>query len=198
MGYVLSRVAVFDHDPPRTSLSISHPSPARRSITHRSFRIMPTVTVDGEKSFQVESGKKLVLAIEDAGIDICIAAAETAVHNVPGQILGGEVAEPEEMKSSAWHARKTSAQHSAVLPGSRQIRSLGRGRQYVLRFKDRTRARASGLTWFRARCRMPNDGGTPCVSEGRATRFSHFPVPRQVIVPREMSVLDTGLHRSWE
>ena len=31
---------------------------------------MPTVTVEGEKSFEVPSGKKLVLAIEDAGIDI--------------------------------------------------------------------------------------------------------------------------------
>jgi ferredoxin len=31
---------------------------------------MPTVTVEGEKSFEVDSGKKLVLAIEDAGIDI--------------------------------------------------------------------------------------------------------------------------------
>lgn len=31
---------------------------------------MPTVTVEGEKSFEVEPGKKLVLAIEDAGIDI--------------------------------------------------------------------------------------------------------------------------------
>jgi ferredoxin len=31
---------------------------------------MPTVTVQGEKSFEVEEGKKLVLAIEDAGIDI--------------------------------------------------------------------------------------------------------------------------------
>jgi ferredoxin len=31
---------------------------------------MPTVTVEGEKAFEVESGKKLVLAIEDAGIDI--------------------------------------------------------------------------------------------------------------------------------
>jgi len=31
---------------------------------------MPTVTVEGEKSFEVESGRKLVLAIEDAGIDI--------------------------------------------------------------------------------------------------------------------------------
>jgi ferredoxin len=31
---------------------------------------MPRVTVEGEKSFDVEAGKKLVLAIEDAGIDI--------------------------------------------------------------------------------------------------------------------------------
>ena len=31
---------------------------------------MPTVTVEGEKSFEAPAGKKLVLAIEDAGIDI--------------------------------------------------------------------------------------------------------------------------------
>jgi ferredoxin len=31
---------------------------------------MPTVTVEGEKSFEVEAGTKLVLAIEDAGIDV--------------------------------------------------------------------------------------------------------------------------------
>ena len=31
---------------------------------------MPIVTVEGEKSFEVEPGKKLVLAIEDAGVDI--------------------------------------------------------------------------------------------------------------------------------
>lgn len=31
---------------------------------------MPTVTVEGEKSFDVADGKKLVLGIEDAGIDI--------------------------------------------------------------------------------------------------------------------------------
>lgn len=31
---------------------------------------MPDVTVEGEKTFAVESGTKLVLAIEDAGIDI--------------------------------------------------------------------------------------------------------------------------------
>jgi ferredoxin len=31
---------------------------------------MPQVTVAGESTFEVEPGKKLVLAIEDAGIDI--------------------------------------------------------------------------------------------------------------------------------
>lgn len=31
---------------------------------------MPTVTIHGEKTVEVEAGKKLVLAIEDAGIDI--------------------------------------------------------------------------------------------------------------------------------
>jgi ferredoxin len=31
---------------------------------------MPVVTVEGENAFEVEPGKKLVLAIEDAGIDI--------------------------------------------------------------------------------------------------------------------------------
>jgi ferredoxin len=31
---------------------------------------MPTVTVEGEKPFEVAAGTKLVLAIEDAGIDI--------------------------------------------------------------------------------------------------------------------------------
>ena len=31
---------------------------------------MPTVNVEGEKSFETEPGTKLVLAIEDAGIDI--------------------------------------------------------------------------------------------------------------------------------
>ena len=31
---------------------------------------MPTVTVEGEKSFEVQPGTKLVLAIEDAGVDI--------------------------------------------------------------------------------------------------------------------------------
>ena len=52
---------------------------------------MPTVTVDGEKSFEVDPGKKLVLAIEDAGIDImhrCGGNARCTTCRV--QILGGD------------------------------------------------------------------------------------------------------------
>ncbi len=54
---------------------------------------MPTVTVEGEKSFEVESGKKLVLAIEDAGIDImhkCGGNARCTTCRV--QVLAGEPA----------------------------------------------------------------------------------------------------------
>jgi len=52
---------------------------------------MPTVTVESEKSFEVESGKKLVLALEDAGIDIlhrCGGNARCTTCRV--QILAGE------------------------------------------------------------------------------------------------------------
>src|SRR5437763_16769142 len=52
---------------------------------------MPTVTVEGEKSFEVDPGKKLVLAIEDAGIDImhrCGGNARCTTCRV--EILGGE------------------------------------------------------------------------------------------------------------
>ena len=52
---------------------------------------MPTVTVQGEKAFEVEAGKKLVLAIEDAGIDIlhrCGGNARCTTCRV--EILGGD------------------------------------------------------------------------------------------------------------
>ena len=54
---------------------------------------MPTVTVESEKSFEAESGKKLVLALEDAGIDIlhrCGGNARCTTCRV--QILAGEPA----------------------------------------------------------------------------------------------------------
>jgi ferredoxin len=60
---------------------------------------MPTVTVEGENSFEVEAGKKLVLAIEDAGIDIlhrCGGNARCTTCRV--QVLSGELAPMEELE----------------------------------------------------------------------------------------------------
>ncbi len=52
---------------------------------------MPTVTVDGETTFEVAAGTKLVLAIEDAGIDImhrCGGNARCTTCRV--QVTGGD------------------------------------------------------------------------------------------------------------
>jgi len=52
---------------------------------------MPTVTIHGEKATEVEAGKKLVLAIEDAGIDIlhrCGGNARCTTCRV--QVLAGD------------------------------------------------------------------------------------------------------------
>jgi ferredoxin len=60
---------------------------------------MPTVTVEGMPSFEAESGKKLVLAIEDSGIDImhkCGGNARCTTCRV--QILGGEPGPMEELE----------------------------------------------------------------------------------------------------
>ena len=60
---------------------------------------MPTVTVEGEKSFEVEPGKKLVLAIEDAGIDIlhrCGGNARCTTCRV--QIVAGDLAPMEALE----------------------------------------------------------------------------------------------------
>jgi ferredoxin len=60
---------------------------------------MPTVTVEGASSFEVEPGKKLVLAIEDAGIDImhrCGGNARCTTCRV--QMLEGEPAPMEELE----------------------------------------------------------------------------------------------------
>jgi ferredoxin len=60
---------------------------------------MPTVTVEGEKSFEVEPGRKLVLAIEDAGIDImhrCGGNARCTTCRV--QVLAGTPPPMEELE----------------------------------------------------------------------------------------------------
>lgn len=58
---------------------------------------MPTVTVEGEKSFEVAPSTKLVLAITDAGIDImhrCGGHARCTTCRV--QVISGDLAPMEE------------------------------------------------------------------------------------------------------
>ena len=80
----------------------------------RSSRAMPTVTVEGEKSFEVEPGKKLVLAIEDAGIDImhrCGGNARCTTCRV--QVVAGEPAPMGDLERDGWPARRASGPTSA-------------------------------------------------------------------------------------
>ncbi|MDB5352589.1 MAG: ferredoxin [Planctomycetota bacterium] len=60
---------------------------------------MPTVTVEGEKPFEVQAGTKLVLAIEDAGIDIlhrCGGNARCTTCRV--QVVSGHFAPMDELE----------------------------------------------------------------------------------------------------
>lgn len=62
---------------------------------------MPTVTVEGEKAFEVAPGTKLVLAIEDAGIDImhkCGGNARCTTCRV--QLVSGDAGPIEELERS--------------------------------------------------------------------------------------------------
>ncbi len=82
-GAALDGVLSFE---PRRQVFKCSPGFALRRIA-----LVPIVTVEGEKSFEVEPGKKLVLAIEDAGIDImhrCGGNARCTTCRV--QIVAGE------------------------------------------------------------------------------------------------------------
>jgi len=62
---------------------------------------MPNVTVEGEKTFPVEAGKKLVLAIEDSGVDImhrCGGNARCTTCRV--QVIAGEPGPMEELEQA--------------------------------------------------------------------------------------------------
>lgn len=63
---------------------------------------MPQVTVEGEKSFEVEAGKKLVLALEDNGIDVlhrCGGNARCTTCRV--EIVAGHVPPQSEVERDA-------------------------------------------------------------------------------------------------
>ena len=100
---------------------------------------MPTVTVEGEKSFDVEPGKKLVLAIEDAGIDImhrCGGNARCTTCRV--QVIAGDPGLTRDLE------RERLAQEASLGPDIRlscQIRV-----QADLRVNVLGRAAASGVT----------------------------------------------------
>jgi ferredoxin len=60
---------------------------------------MPKVTVEGEKTFEVQAGTKLVLAIEDAGIDVlhrCGGNARCTTCRV--QVVSGQLPEMETLE----------------------------------------------------------------------------------------------------
>ena len=63
---------------------------------------MPSVTVEGEKTIEAEAGKKLVLALEDGGIDIlhrCGGNARCTTCRV--EIVSGEVPPMSELEREA-------------------------------------------------------------------------------------------------
>ena len=63
---------------------------------------MPIVTVEGEKSFEVEAGKKLVLGLEDNGIDVlhrCGGNAHCTTCRV--EIVEGSVSAQSDMEREA-------------------------------------------------------------------------------------------------
>jgi ferredoxin len=63
---------------------------------------MPKITVEGEQTFEAEAGKKLVLCLEDAGIDIlhrCGGNARCTTCRV--EILSGDVPPMSDKERSA-------------------------------------------------------------------------------------------------
>jgi ferredoxin len=99
---------------------------------------MPTVTIEGEPSFEVDPGRKLVLAIEDAGIDImhrCGGNARCTTCRV--QVVAGEPGPMGELE------RERLAREAALGPDIRlacQIRVAG-----DLTLRVLNRAAAAGI-----------------------------------------------------
>ena len=112
---------------------------------------MPTVTVDGEKSFEVEAGKKLVLAIEDAGIDImhrCGGNARCTTCRV--EVLAGEATADGSTRARAAVPRnRPRAQHPSLVPDPGSERPLGSRRQPLISRRNSRRHAPARLTSFR-------------------------------------------------
>ena len=102
---------------------------------------MPTVTIHGEKAVEVEAGKKLVLAIEDAGIDIlhrCGGDARCTTCRV--EVLDGSVPPMGEVEKERLRARRgPGAEYPALLPDPRRVGRGGPGHQPVAAGRDSPR-----------------------------------------------------------
>ena len=73
---------------------------------------MPQITVEGEKTFEAESGKKLVLALEDNGVDIlhrCGGIARCTTCRV--EIVSGSVPPMSEAETEALEEPELIAQY---------------------------------------------------------------------------------------
>jgi ferredoxin len=96
---------------------------------------MATVTVEGEGAFEVEDGKKLVLAIEDAGIDIlhrCGGNARCTTCRVV--VLAGEAppmenAEQERLAREADLASNTRLSCQIRVESDLEVRVINRSQQ---------------------------------------------------------------------
>jgi hypothetical protein len=107
---------------------------------------MPTVTVQGEKAFEVDSGKKLVLAIEDAGIDI--------LHRCGGNA-----------RCTTGPRDRPRAEYPALLPDPRRVGSGGPGPQPGASPGDAARTAPHGLRRF---------PGLPAFTAGRRSTYLRF------------------------
>ena len=115
---------------------------------------MPTVTVEGEKSFEVETGKKLVLAIEDAGIDIMHrCGGNGAVRPAVSRSWPATCRRWRPSSKSGLSRDEPGTEHPVVLPDPRRIRHLGCCRQPFQSNGNPGRDSAHGLS------RGPSNGG---------------------------------------
>ena len=88
---------------------------------------MPTITVEGENPFEAAAGTKLVLAIEDAGIDIlhrCGGQARCTTCRV--HFTQGEPSEMGEAERETLGRRRTARRIPIVVPGAHRRRRHGR------------------------------------------------------------------------
>ena len=137
---------------------------------------MPTVTIHGEKAIEVEPGKKLVLAIEDAAIDIlhrCGGNARCTTCRV--EVLDGTVTPMAEAEKERLGAKATSPQYPAILSDPRRVGRGGQGHQPLAAGRDSPRTATRGLS--RTNGRAATAAAARLARTGRARIAEPRPLP---------------------